>query len=161
MEVRSKPSRAIALGKYVSLGTRENITHLVVIHAACEALLPACRVHTHHRVALHAEKDMSTRPAPPAAAAGAADAGAADDRSSRNPDGAIQYRGGRFDCRMCAHEPFGVKKKVTHSGIRRCRLELARVARVIQIAEHAAAPAAAVAAAGESSVVAAAGSGLG
>ena len=67
------------------------------------------RVHT-HRVVLHAEQDMSKRPAPPTAAAGAADAGAADDRSSRNPDGAIECRGGRFDCRMCAHESFGVKK---------------------------------------------------
>ena len=105
---------------------------------------------------------MSKRPAPPTAASGAADADAADDRSSRNPDGAIEYRGGRFDCRMCAHESFGVKYKVKHSGIGRCRLELSRVARAIQIAEHAAAPAAcAVAAAGGSSVVAATGSGLG
>ena len=104
---------------------------------------------------------MSKRPAPPTAASGAADADAADDRSSRNADGAIQYRGGRFDCRMCAHESFGVKKFVKHSGIGRCRLELARVARAVQIADHAAASAAAVAAAGGSSVVAAAGSGLG
>ena len=103
---------------------------------------------------------MSKRPAPPTAASGAADADAADDRSSRNPDGAIEYRGGRFDCRMCAHEPFGVKKRVMHSGIGRCRLELARVA-CFQVAEQAAAPAAAVAAAGGSSVVAAAASGLG
>ena len=123
---------------------------------------PTFRVHTHHhRVVLYAEQDMLKRPAPSTAAGGAADAGAADDRSSRNSDGAIEYRGDRSDCRMCAHESFGVKKKVKHSGIRRCRLELARVARAIQIAEHAAAPAAAVAAAGESSVVAAAGSGLG
>ena len=104
---------------------------------------------------------MSKRPAPPTAASGAADADAADDRSSRNADGAIEYRGGRFDCRMCAHESFGVKYKVKHSGIGRCRLELARVARAVQIADHAAASAAAVAAAGGSSVVAAAGSGLG
>ena len=102
---------------------------------------------------------MSKRPAPPTAASGAADADAADDRSSRNADGAIKYRGDRFDCRMCAHESFGVKYKVKHSGIGRCRLELARVARAVQIADHAAASAAAVA--GGSSVVAAAGSGLG
>ena len=108
---------------------------------------------------------MSKRPAPPAAAAGAADAGAVDDRSSRNPDGAIQYRGGRVDCLMCTHESFGVKKRVKHSGIGRCRLELARVGAFrsrFQIAEQAAAPAAAVAAAGGSSVVVAtAGSRLG
>ena len=73
--------------------------------------------------------------------------GAVDDGSSRNPNGEVEYRGDLCDCGMCAREAAGVKKKVKHSGIGRCRLELARLARAIQLeqAEAAAAPAAAVA----------------
>ena len=154
--MRSKPSTAVALGKYVRLGTRKILRTQEIwkfLRRNCELFFrlgvnrPTFRVQT-HRVALHAEQDMSKRPAPPTAAAGAADAGAADDRPSRNPDGAIQYCGGRFDCHMCTYEsPNAKKKKAKHSGIGRCRLKLARVARAIQIAEPAAAPAAAVTAA--------------
>ena len=70
--------------------------------------------------------------------------GAVDDGSSRNPNGEVEYRGDLYDCGMCAREAAGVKKKVKHG---RCRLELARLARAIQLeqAEAAAAPAAAVA----------------
>ena len=71
---------------------------------------PLLSEHTPIAVALHAEQGISKRPAPPTAASVAADAGAADDRSSRNPDGAIQYRCCRFDCRTCAREYLGVKK---------------------------------------------------
>ena len=64
--------------------------------------------------------------------------GPVDDRSSRNADGDVEYRGERFDCGMCARESCGVKKKVKHSSIGRCRLsntslELARLAQATQL----------------------------
>ena len=74
--------------------------------------------------------------------------GAVDDGLSRNPNGEVEYRGDLYDCGMCAREAAGVKKKVIkQSGIGRCRLELARLARAMQLeqAEAATAPAAAVA----------------
>ena len=56
-------------------------------------------------------------------------AGDADcSRSSANPDGAITYRGRRYDCGMCAREFHGVKNRVKHSNEGHCRLAVARSA---------------------------------
>ena len=81
--------------------------------------------------------------------------GPVDDRSSRNADGDVEYRGERFDCGMCARESCGVKKKVKHSSIGRCRLsstslELARLAQATQLEQTATKAAAAAAAASSS-----------
>ena len=43
---------------------------------------------------------------------------------SANPDGAVEYRGSRWDCGMCAREFCGVKKRVAHSGVGTCRIRI-------------------------------------